>query len=119
MMEMENSFGSNTCRCTGFRPILDTMKSFASDAPERLQDIEELSVCKKNCERKCSVSSDWSVLEENLNVIIKIDYGREKYYKVWTVEDIFRVIEAASDEYRFLDGNTAQGNLDFSNLSTN
>ncbi|CAK1542979.1 unnamed protein product [Leptosia nina] len=113
MAELENSFGSNTCRCTGFRPILDTIKSFGSDAPKNLiDDIEDLKICKKNCERKCSVNSEWSVVsEEAANQIIKIDYGHDKYYKVWTVDDIFKVIKKAGDIYRFVDGNTAKGVL--------
>ncbi|XP_050550159.1 uncharacterized protein LOC118267487 [Spodoptera frugiperda] len=123
MAELEKSFGSNTCRCTGFRPIMDTMTSFAVDAsPElcqRVRDIEEANPCSKNprtCQRKCSETSDcsdWSLVtvEENLTRdVISLDFGKSKFFKVYQQDDIFDILSKYGvDSYMLADGNTGKG----------
>ncbi|KAH9640958.1 hypothetical protein HF086_008981 [Spodoptera exigua] len=120
MSELEESFGSNTCRCTGFRPILDTIKSFAIDAsPEicqKVRGIEELNGCSKNprnCQRKCSSNSDcsdWSVVADvKKGGPMRFDYGKHKFFKVYEIEDIFDIFRKYGvDSYMLVDGNTAK-----------
>ncbi|CAG9135468.1 unnamed protein product [Plutella xylostella] len=63
--EVEESFASNICRCTGYRPILDAFKSFAKDAPKPaptdIEDIEDLSTCRHkrdDCRQTCERAGD-------------------------------------------------------------
>ena len=48
MADVEDCSDGNMCRCTGYRPIVDAMKSLAMDAPEELKrkciDIEVIGV---------------------------------------------------------------------------
>ncbi|CAG9788121.1 unnamed protein product [Diatraea saccharalis] len=129
MAEMERAFGCNTCRCTGFRPIMDTVKSFAVDASadlcQKVRDIEELNICKKTnaaCERKCSVKSvdsDWSILTDDSikydsqdTIVLDTD-DNHKYFKVYNEDEIFNTLRLnGTDSYMFIDGNTGKGLYD-------
>jgi xanthine dehydrogenase/oxidase len=107
MDDVENSFGGNICRCTGYRPILDAFKSLAIDADEKLlaacQDIEDLNkICSKTgelCAGKCSKNSFKLTFEDD-----------RKWFKVSSVEEIFKIFEKiGNDEYMLVAGNTAHG----------
>ncbi|KAJ8720015.1 hypothetical protein PYW07_012058 [Mythimna separata] len=115
--QVENSFGGNMCRCTGYRPILDAFKSFATDTDpglqEKLQDLEDLhkSKCIKKCDRKCSTSEDdWCLIEDTRGSLkeLRLDTGR--WYKAYSVEDIFKVLaREGTNSYRLVAGNTGKG----------
>ncbi|XP_055707343.1 uncharacterized protein LOC129804238 isoform X2 [Phlebotomus papatasi] len=108
MEEVENSFGGNICRCTGYRPILDAYKSLAVDADPALKqacgDIEDLpKVCPKtgeSCLGKCHKAQA---------LHLTLGDGKE-WHKVYTIADILKVLDTVgSRPYMLVAGNTAHG----------
>ncbi|XP_030374471.1 indole-3-acetaldehyde oxidase [Scaptodrosophila lebanonensis] len=108
MQEVENSFGGNICRCTGYRPILDAMKSFAVDSdiavPAECADIEDLSgtrncpktgtPCAGSCQRTSLIYADGS-----------------QWHWPKTLEQLFEALVKVEDSQQFMlvAGNTAHG----------
>ncbi|XP_052749009.1 uncharacterized protein LOC113513039 [Galleria mellonella] len=112
--EIENSLGSNTCRCTGYRPILDAFKSFAKDAPKpKLKDIEDLKLCKnkEECEHACDKSWCFVKANDKDNVIKKIHLKDDRiWYRIAQVQDIFNILDSEGyDSYMLVNGNTGRG----------
>ncbi|XP_059045049.1 xanthine dehydrogenase/oxidase-like [Achroia grisella] len=112
--EIENSFGSNTCRCTGYRPILDAFKSFAKDAPKpKLEDIEDLKPCKNkdNCGHTCEKSWCFVNANDTGNTIKKIYLKDDRiWYRITQVHDIFNILDTEGyDSYMLVNGNTGRG----------
>ncbi|XP_048511551.1 indole-3-acetaldehyde oxidase-like isoform X3 [Athalia rosae] len=115
MTEIENSFGSNMCRCTGYRPILDAFKSFATDADPQLihkvQDIEELSkikVCPANPGKSCVESCEKKKKKTKPTRHLVLDDA--EFYKVPTVEGLFSIFEKnPASSYVLNGGNTGHG----------
>ncbi|XP_058120344.1 xanthine dehydrogenase/oxidase-like isoform X1 [Anopheles ziemanni] len=114
MEEIENSFGGNICRCTGYRPILDAFKALAADADPKLkakcQDIEDLTkICPKTgsaCAGKCSAAGK---INQKKGLHLNFDENRE-WHKVYNVSDIFAIFESIGDRpYTLVGGNTAHG----------
>ncbi|XP_001688833.2 uncharacterized protein LOC5667145 [Anopheles gambiae] len=114
MEEIENSFGGNICRCTGYRPILDAFKALAVDADPKLkakcQDIEDLTkICPKTgsaCAGKCAAAG-----KTNPNKGLHLSFEEQKeWHKVYNVSDIFAIFESIGDKpYTLIGGNTAHG----------
>ncbi|XP_013108698.2 uncharacterized protein LOC106087981 [Stomoxys calcitrans] len=109
MEEVENSFGGNICRCTGYRPILDAMKSFASDSniqvPQECLDIEDLT--KKTCPKSGQPCA--GLCNKPLQ---SLDYeDGSAWYWPKTLNELFDVLSKidSQDEYMLSAGNTAHG----------
>ncbi|KAG5676997.1 hypothetical protein PVAND_006788 [Polypedilum vanderplanki] len=115
MEEVENSFGGNICRCTGYRPILDAFKSLAIDADKNLldacKDIEDLSdikMCPKSgnpCSGKCS-----SLLNIEKNPMSFTFDDEREFHKVYNLEQLFKIMGTIKYRpYILIGGNTAHG----------
>ncbi|XP_078042324.1 uncharacterized protein LOC144472818 isoform X2 [Augochlora pura] len=117
MKEIENSFGSNICRCTGYRPILDAFKSFASDAPKEMvkeiHDIEELykmKMCKKTGGPCQNGYNGCAAPGQTTDTMINIKLDGSAFHKVLTVDALFEVFRNNPDAtYVLHGGNTAHG----------
>ncbi|CAG9788241.1 unnamed protein product [Diatraea saccharalis] len=119
MLDIEKSFGSNICRCTGYRPILDAFKKFATDAPDKLiMDIEDLKICNKTnkpCNKTCAgEEGDWHLVSESCvtqasKIELNLKDGK-KWFKVYEISDIFDILKVEGDDsYMLVAGNTAKG----------
>ncbi|GFS13937.1 xanthine dehydrogenase [Elysia marginata] len=104
--DVEDNFDGNICRCTGYRPILDAMKSFTEDAniPGRKTiDIEDLNknLCPKTGE-KCSSSCSGRSLD--------LELSDARWYRPCSLAALGQVMEAnKTKQTRLVFGNTSSG----------
>ncbi|KAH8292276.1 hypothetical protein KR054_008034, partial [Drosophila jambulina] len=107
MTEVENSFGGNICRCTGYRPILDAMKSFAVDSniqvPAQCSDIEDLTP--RNCP-KTGLACSGSCHRPNL-----VYEDGSQWHWPRNLTELLEAVDKVgdSDEFMLVAGNTAHG----------
>lgn len=119
--EVEGALGGNICRCTGYRPILDTFQSLSNDASDEIKqkciDIEDLM---GNCKikNKKNDSGNESDGDQNLDACLmelalapqNVTVG-ERWYVVNEVREIFQIFDTMSEDqtYMLVGGNTAYG----------
>ncbi|XP_022827163.1 xanthine dehydrogenase 1-like [Spodoptera litura] len=125
MLDIEKSLSSNLCRCTGYRPILDSFKKFAVDAPteDKIKSIKDLSICKKsnNCCRSFAKENDWCMVEDDVSagkmMEIKLKDGKT-WYTPTTLNEVLKLLEENLESYMLVGGNTSKGAypiLDYAN----
>ncbi|XP_046360643.2 xanthine dehydrogenase-like [Haliotis rufescens] len=115
MQQVENTFDATICRCTGYRSILDAMKSFASDAPPTLPggtiDIEELDkkICSKTgktCTGRCSSERQTDPEHVPLHIVLQ----GSQWYKPTTRQQLYALLgQHKGDNYRLVFGNSGFG----------
>ncbi|XP_018565775.1 indole-3-acetaldehyde oxidase-like [Anoplophora glabripennis] len=107
MKQVENSFGGNICRCTGYRPILSAFKTLCKDASddlfERYPDIEDANVCTNVCTKKCC-------FKINSAFYFKLD--KQSWIKVIEFGELIQVMKSfhgSKTSYMLVAGNTGKG----------
>lgn len=108
--EIEDAFGGNICRCTGYRSILSAFKSFSKekiippfDNSFDIEDFNECLLSKRNCIEKCSFSCN-KLLNSSSTT------KNSAWYKANSINEIIDIFKQnRSKTYRLVAGNTAQG----------
>ncbi|XP_055381707.1 uncharacterized protein LOC129612212 isoform X2 [Condylostylus longicornis] len=116
-MEMiENSFGGNICRCTGYRTILDAMKSFAKDYDlcKNNIDIEDSYKIKNICSKTgLQCTQNGKCYKRNEMKFIEYDRANDdaKWYLAKNYDDIFKAFDdiTNNEKYMLVAGNTGHG----------
>ncbi|BFZ03307.1 hypothetical protein BsWGS_06345 [Bradybaena similaris] len=107
--EVEDNFDGNICRCTGYRSILDAMKSFASDTNipgAKAIDIEELS--KNLCPRTGELCKGDHHKGGNRSLNIQINGAA--WYRPQSLDGVGSILTSnKTKQIRFIFGNTASG----------
>ncbi|CAG0880344.1 unnamed protein product [Cyprideis torosa] len=111
MAEVEDNFGGNICRCTGYRPIMDAMKGFAKDAPESLKcnvDIEDLCLtCPHRSEGANGAPNGTSSMMKSLSILTC--EGAE-WKRPTSLKELRTILNQATQiPYRLVAGNTGTG----------
>jgi xanthine dehydrogenase/oxidase len=122
MSDVEGGLDGNICRCTGYRPILDAFKSFASDAPEELKkrcvDIEDclqtpcplISTDEKRAQ--CCKSSVGQPPTCQI-LTLPLEEGRN-WIKVMSLQSLYQQLNISARNglaYQLVAGNTGIGEL--------
>ena len=113
--EIESAYDGNICRCTGYRPILDAMKTFSIESNPI--DIEEIFKMKclnnetKACNSKskcCSVNNECNMTcSMSLTKKVHIISGTTEWYTPKTLDDLYDLLnQYKTTKYRLVGGNT-------------
>ncbi|RUS90574.1 hypothetical protein EGW08_001662 [Elysia chlorotica] len=123
MAEIEASLDGHICRCTGYRSILDAMKTFAVDSPAgACIDIEDLNknLCPKTGEpcppntNPSSCGAHRQRVDEPTNgsapSALDLDLRESHWYRPLTLKDLGKILQKHKKEsVKMLFGNTASG----------
>lgn len=99
--EIEEGVDGNICRCTGYRPILDALKSFAVDSdPVDIEDLRKY----KNCMKTCKIAKP-QIIDHSTDI-----KSGASWFKPTSLADFFQVVkQLQGKQTKFVAGNTISG----------
>ncbi|XP_078252682.1 xanthine dehydrogenase/oxidase-like [Rhinoraja longicauda] len=117
LQEVEDNFDGNVCRCTGYRPILDAMKSFVKDSNNWQKgffvDIEDMKLCSKTMKlcKRGHLKTCGRCIGAAVNTAGLLFSNKEiKWYQPTSLTDLYLLIREHCDEaVKLVHGDTAKG----------
>ena len=95
-LEIENTLDGNICRCTGYRAIMDTMKSFSiENSPIDIEDLHHTKCL--NGKTKCHQKESFCTSND----------GTNEWYAIESLSELNCLI--VNSNTRFVSGNTSVG----------
>ncbi|XP_031786391.1 xanthine dehydrogenase/oxidase-like [Nasonia vitripennis] len=119
--DIENSFGSNICRCTGYRSNLDAFQLFSTNTAlcssayvRDIEDAHESILCLKDC----AVCDDFEIINVNDPKAIYLRLKDAEFFELFTIEQIYENFKKYPKASYILTGeNTGNGKIHDPNIS--
>uniref|UniRef100_A0A4W3HNY8 Xanthine dehydrogenase-like n=1 Tax=Callorhinchus milii TaxID=7868 RepID=A0A4W3HNY8_CALMI len=115
--QVEDNFDGNVCRCTGYRSILDAMKSFARDTDvekqESVIDIEDLQTCPRTKQ-----AFNQTYLPKELSCVCHVKNTKKalfskndtEWFQPTTLTELYLLVhEHVTKAVKLVHGDTAKG----------
>lgn len=110
--EIEDIFDGNICRCTGYRPILTGMKTFASNWSAEDEAHRMKCKCDDGCESQlpAAVVIPFPDNAEGGAEPVSVDHGTRSWHTPVTIAELVRIMRENRDKkLRLVHGNTSFG----------
>ncbi|XP_072923323.1 xanthine dehydrogenase/oxidase-like isoform X2 [Hemitrygon akajei] len=115
--EVEDNFDGNICRCTGYRTILDAMKSFVNDSDRKQKgffiDIEDLKTCPKTkqlCKQTYVNKIEPCTDQAKSTASLLFSKNNISWYQPTALTELYLLLKEHSTEaIKLVQGDTAKG----------